>query len=153
MKRIIINADKCVGCLGCMSACVQAQYPAPVSLYDIRLDSRGPRPRNAVYQRGEKYYPVFCRSCDDPDCVAVCMSGALKKNEETGLIEYDPDRCAACYMCVMSCRYGHPVPDPVSRRVIRCTFCQDTGEKEPRCVKACPTEAIVVEEVETCRTI
>lgn len=150
VKRIIIHEDKCVGCLSCTTACMQAQRTG--SLFDLPLYNNVLPPRNRIYQRGGKYFPVFCRHCDEPDCVAACMSGALVKNKETGLVDYDPQRCAACYMCVMQCRYGHPTPDPTKHYVTRCTFCADTKQQEPQCVKACPTGAIEVQEVEVCPT-
>lgn len=150
MKRIIIDAEKCVGCLSCSNACMQAQRQQ--SVFDLPLAASEFPPRNHIYQRGGNYFPVFCRHCDQPDCIAACMSGALAKNKDTGLVEYNAERCAACYMCVMQCRYGHPRPNQAANAVIRCTFCQDTEEKEPQCVKACPTQAIEVREVDECPT-
>ena len=92
------------------------------------------------------YSPIFCRHCDVPDCAASCMSGALQKNMETGLVEYNEEKCAACYMCVMSCRYGVPAITPDRKRVIKCDFCQHL-EEGPACVRACPKRAIEVREV------
>ena len=147
-KRIMIEASKCVGCLNCSAACMNAHRPGGASVFSLNMSSRSNLPRNYIYQKDGKYYPVFCRSCDDPDCVKTCMSGALRKNEETGLIEYDREQCAACFMCVMMCRYGHPMPDEERKAVVRCTFCQDTEDKEQACVRACPTKAIIIKEVE-----
>ena len=74
------------------------------------------------------------------------MSGALYKNMENGLVEYDEDKCAACYMCVMSCRYGVPAISPDRKRMIKCDFCVHL-EEGPACVRACPKKAIEVREV------
>ena len=81
-------------------------------------------------------------------CVTSCMSGAMRKNPETGLVEYDETKCGACYMCVMNCPYGVPKPDAATRTfVIKCDFC--AGKEEgPSCVRACPKEAIYLKEVE-----
>lgn len=145
-KRIMIQQDKCVGCLNCSAACMNAHRTEGPAIFALNMQDRSNPPRNKIYQKEGKYYPLFCRNCDNPDCVKTCMSGALRKDKETGLVEYDPQKCAACYMCVMMCRYGHPRPDLERRTVIRCTYCQDTEEKEPACVKACPAEAITVGE-------
>ena len=52
------------------------------------------------------------------------------------------------FMCVMNCPYGVLKPDTGTRtKVIKCDFCQADGG-EPNCVKACPKEAIFVEEVD-----
>ena len=69
----------------------------------------------------------------------ICM-------RENGLVEYDEDKCAACYMCVMSCRYGVPAISPDRKRMIKCDFCVHL-EEGPACVRACPKKAIEVREV------
>ena len=66
--------------------------------------------------------------------------------DENGLVEYNADKCAACYMCVMNCRYGIPAITPDRKRVIKCDFCQHL-EEGPACVRACPKKAIEVREV------
>lgn len=146
MKRIMIDASLCTGCLNCSIACMDAhREPGDGSVLNA-ADPKNP-PRNRVEQRRKKYYPVFCRCCSDPDCVNACMSGAIEKDCGTGLITYDEKKCAKCFMCVMACRYGHPRPSAGFHRVVRCDFCRDTKAQEPQCVKACPVKAIVVQEV------
>ncbi|MCC8025758.1 MAG: 4Fe-4S dicluster domain-containing protein [Clostridium sp.] len=148
VKRIVIDASLCDGCLNCSVACMNAGRETPGSVYELDLEDPENSSRNCIYQREGNYFPVFCRHCEEPDCLRACMSGALRKNAQTGLVEYNPERCSGCYMCVMNCRFGHPKPDWRNRLVIRCTFCQDTKEGEPQCVKACPKKAIMVREVE-----
>jgi carbon-monoxide dehydrogenase iron sulfur subunit len=81
------------------------------------------------------------------------MSGALKKESGTSHVQYDEERCGACFMCVMSCPYGNVRPDKATRtKVVKCDFCVNTqghsdNEEGPNCVKSCPTKAIHVEEV------
>lgn len=146
MKRIMIDASLCTGCLNCTMECMNNHRESNI-IYD--LDAADPEnpPRNMIYQRDSRYYPVFCRNCSEPDCVNACMSGALVKDMETGLVLYDETVCAKCFMCVMACRYGHPRPSAGLKKVIRCDFCRDTQEKEPQCVKACPVKAIYMQEV------
>lgn len=81
------------------------------------------------------------------ECVKSCMSGALRKDPESGHVFYDEDRCGSCFMCVMNCPFGVLKPDSVTNsKVIKCDFCVNAGG-EPSCVAACPTKAIYVEEV------
>ena len=105
MKRIFIDPAKCDGCKNCTLACMashQDMTPRKGSLAEIRqavyaLDLTDPatQSRNRIISDGEGgYSPIFCRHCDIPDCAAACMSGALKKNMETGLVEYNGDKCA-----------------------------------------------------------
>jgi len=94
------------------------------------------------------YKPIFCRHCQQPECVMSCMSGALQKDSVSGLVLYQEEKCGSCFMCVMNCPYGVLKPDTKTKsRVIKCDFCQDAGG-EPSCVKSCPKEAIYVEEVQ-----
>lgn len=90
---------------------------------------------------------MFCRHCSVPGCANSCMSGALKKDMETGHVVYDEKRCGACFMCVMNCPYGIPKPDQSGTKILKCDFCKERLEG-PACVAACPKQAIWVEEVE-----
>lgn len=159
MKRIMIDASKCDGCKNCTVACMQyhrddltmeertAPYD-PRTAYTLDLTDQRNETRNHIENDGKGgYVPVFCRHCDEPECVMACMSGALSKNPVTGHVEYDEKRCAACYMCVMNCPFGSIKPDRVNKvKIIKCDFCDDK-EDGPSCVASCPKKAIFVEEV------
>jgi len=116
----------------------------------LNLSSQELESRNTVLMNSKKQYkPLFCRHCSKPGCAKSCMSGAMVKNPETGLVEYDYEKCAACFMCVMNCPFGVLKPDRASGTyVVKCDFCADKGSN-PECVKNCPTGAIKVEEVTT----
>lgn len=150
MRRIMIDATKCDGCKNCSLACMQAHSPKACDLYTLDLEDPENESRNFIYKNknGEKYTPIFCRHCDEPECVLSCMSGALTKDPESGYVIYDKEKCGSCFMCVMNCPYGVLKPDEATHMsVIKCDFCKDAGG-EPSCVKACPKEAIYVEEVQ-----
>jgi carbon-monoxide dehydrogenase iron sulfur subunit len=148
MKRIIIDEEKCDGCKNCSIACMHAHREAPGTVYNLDLMDPKNEARHAITNnRKGGYVPVFCRHCAVPDCVGACMSGALKKEEATGHVQYDEKRCGNCFMCVMSCPYGNVKPDKVTRtKILKCDFCKNDNE-EPNCVKSCPKKAIHVEEV------
>ena len=113
----------------------------------VHLTDPNTQSRNRILTDGQGgYSPLFCRHCDVPDCAGACMSGALTKNMENGLVEYNADKCAACYMCVMNCRYGIPSITPDRKRMVKCDFCVHL-EEGPACVRACPKQAIEVREV------
>ncbi len=150
MRRIFIDADKCDGCKNCSVACMDAHRADGVSdIYSVDLSDPANESRNFILRgRDGKYKPVFCRHCDEPMCAGSCMSGALRKDEESGLVLYDEAKCGSCFMCVMNCPFGVPKPDRTSRtKVIKCDFCT-SRDGEPSCVKACPKKAIWVEEAE-----
>lgn len=148
MKRIMIDCSKCDGCKNCTVACMQAHRPDEGTVYTLDLTDIANESRNhIVAMKDGSYKPIFCRHCDQPECVMSCMSGALRKDEASGHVLYDETKCGSCFMCVMNCPYGVLKADTATRtRVIKCDFCQDQGG-EPSCVKSCPKKAIYVEEV------
>ena len=148
MKRIFIDPAKCDGCKNCSVACMEAhRRDGGQGVYTLDLTDPENVSRNRIIADGlGGYNPIFSRHCDVPDCAGACMSGALYKNMENGLVEYDEDKCAACYMCVMSCRYGVPAISPDRKRMIKCDFCVHL-EEGPAGVRACPKKAIEVREV------
>lgn len=146
----MIDADLCDGCMNCTLACMNAhRKDGKADIYTLDITAPENESRNFIAQDAEKRYrPVFCRHCAEPVCVTSCMSGAMSKDPETGLVTYDEKKCGACFMCVMNCPYGVPKPDRATRsRVIKCDFC-DGLEEGPSCVRACPKEALRVEEVD-----
>ena len=149
MKRIMINADNCKGCKNCSIACMQSHRKNSTgSFYDLDLTDSANESRNLILLNAQnKYIPLFCRHCNKPECVSSCMSGALIKNLDTGLVEYNEEKCASCFMCVMNCPFGVIKPDKLTNtKVIRCNFCAENGG-EPNCVKVCRSEAIYIKEV------
>lgn len=149
MRRILIDETKCDGCKNCTVACMQAHRKEEGSVYDLDLTSTEQESRNHIVSDGHGgYKPIFCRHCDLPECVMSCMSGALRKDPETGLVLYEEERCGSCFMCVMNCPYGVLKPDTNTHsKVIKCDFCVDAGA-QPSCVASCPKQAIYVEEVQ-----
>ena len=147
MKRIMINKDLCEGCLNCVLACMSEHNERGKSIYDLDLEDKFNESRNHIEldMLGNKT-PIFCRHCDNPECVNTCTTGAMSRDEKTGVVSYNKDKCAACFMCVMNCPYGVLKADEKSSKVIiKCDLC---NEREiPRCVENCPTGAIYVEEI------
>ncbi|MCL1803981.1 MAG: 4Fe-4S dicluster domain-containing protein [Eubacteriaceae bacterium] len=148
MKRIFIEADLCDGCKNCSVACMQSHAEGiQANVYFLDLEDTANESRNKILLDGDgAYKPIFCRHCDEPECVMSCMSGALSKDKQSGLVLYDRDKCGQCFMCVMNCPYGVTKPDRATRSyVVKCDFCADSGF-DPNCVKSCPKKAIYVGE-------
>jgi carbon-monoxide dehydrogenase iron sulfur subunit len=117
-------------------------------IYSLDLSDLHTESRNYILLNDQgKYAPLFCRHCDNPECVMSCMSGAMTKDPKTGHVYYDEEKCGACFMCVMSCPFGVLKPDlATGSKIIKCDFCRH-DENGPNCVRNCPTGAIYVEEV------
>jgi len=129
---------------------MQAHREDEGDMYSLDLSDPCNESRNYILLNDEgKYVPLFCRHCDEPECVMSCMSGAMSKDEKTGHVLYDEEKCGACFMCVMSCPYGVLKPDRATNsKIIKCDFCKH-DEEGPNCVRNCPKQAIHVEEVAT----
>ena len=144
MHRILIDKDLCKGCKSCVLACMLRNSNAE-DIYTLDLDSIDTESKNHIeMDRNNQPVPIFCRHCDEPECVITCMSGAMNKDEDSGIVSYDESKCGSCYMCVMSCPYGLlKVDDRSKQKILKCDLCKD--EETPRCVKMCPTGAIKIQ--------
>ena len=98
MRRIMIDASKCDGCKNCTIACMQAHRETPGTVYDLDLTDIRNESRNHIEKLPDgTYRPIFCRHCDQPECVMSCMSGALTKDPKTGIVSYDETKCGSCF--------------------------------------------------------
>jgi len=148
MKRIFIDVEKCDGCKNCSVACMQAHRRDSGNVYTLNLSDAENETRNFIFldEKG-KNIPIFCRHCAKPECIMSCMSGALSKDEASGHVLYDEEKCGSCFMCVMNCPFGVLKPDRKTRsKVIKCDFCNHDPEG-PNCVRMCAKKAIYVKEV------
>lgn len=134
MKRINIDRTKCISCLTCVSAC-KVSHNGRVACNRVVISSK------------QLSTPLFCRHCDLPECTYACPTGAMSQDLQTGYVNYDEKRCAACYMCVMSCSYGVLRADAQDPEIImKCDMCKQHVPAEPQCVLNCPMKAITLEE-------
>lgn len=143
IKKLYYDVKKCLGCRSCEIACALAhsqnrELIASVKAGDLTL------PRKKVCFAKGKNYPVSCRHCPAPKCVDACMAAAITFDAEDGLVVHDDTRCVGCWMCVMACPYGAVRPNLKAKLPVRCDMCPD--EKEPACVKGCPTKAVIWQE-------
>ena len=70
----------------------------------------------------------------------------MHRDEETGAVLCDEDRCVGCWMCVMVCPFGAIQRNTVGNKAAsKCDLCY--GEEIPACVANCPNEALTFVEV------
>lgn len=136
-KGIVISPDKCTGCRICELACSFNK-------------SDSFNPKDAAISVLEFYevglqVPMTCLQCDEPHCAAVCPVNALEKDEETGVVNYDRERCIGCKMCVSACPFGNMTYSPRLKEVIKCDECGG----DPQCVKLCPSGALEYKELDS----
>ncbi len=98
-----------------------------------------------IEEKGGVSFAIQCKHCDQPFCVEACMTGALQKDERTGAVSHDSDKCAGCWMCIMVCPFGAIHRDEHGTKIAsKCDLCPD--KEVPVCVANCPNEALVFEE-------
>ncbi len=145
MKRVYVNEQVCMGCHLCEVYCQlkHAQSKDIVKAFK-RGDSR-PVARLKIEERKPIFFSLRCQHCDEPPCVYACLTGALSKNPQTGVVTVDENKCIGCWTCALVCPFGAVVPDKKHHRMVKCDLCID--EEVPVCVANCPNEALVYAEV------
>lgn len=131
MERIlIVDQLKCDGCGDCVLACEEARRSvASDGLACLKLVTL---PDDGLW------FPIVCQHCDEPLCALTCPTGALSKNEVTGWVNLDRQRCAGCGMCVVSCPFGAVRFNSETRKPAKCDLCGG----DPACVKKCKPGAL-----------
>ena len=140
MKKIYFDSSRCLGCHSCHIACAVEHSKTKV-LCEAILEDDTPIPRRNVQLVAGSCLTVACRHCDPAPCVEACISGAMRKDDVTGEVTCDTDKCVACWMCVMICPFDAVHPGKIY--TIKCDMCPDM-EDAYACVTACPTGALFV---------
>ncbi len=153
MKAFVIDVSKCDGCYDCQVSCKDEHcgndwmpYARPqpeTGQFWLKLDdkTRGTGPQVKV-----AYTPTLCMHCDNAPCIPACPSQAISQRPD-GIVWIDPAKCQGRQLCVPACPYGLIYYNLGLKLAQKCTGCAhllDRGYpiKEPRCVDACPAEAI-----------
>ncbi|MDY6830455.1 MAG: hydrogenase 2 operon protein HybA [Thermodesulfobacteriota bacterium] len=167
----LVDLTRCIGCRKCEHACAEVNGLPEPERPDCQctIFEKKRRPDATAYTVVNRYFtgkldkfdrpaPVFakvqCMHCQDPACVSACIVGALTK-DETGAVRYDVTKCIGCRYCMVACPFEIPAyeyHDPITPRVMKCTFCYDRiskGNGLPGCATVCPTEAITFGKRET----
>jgi Fe-S-cluster-containing dehydrogenase component len=149
---MIIDLDKCSGCYNCFLACRDEHYGndfPPITLaqpfkghfwMQMIERERGKYPKVKV-----SFIPKPCMHCDDPPCAKVTMNGAVYKRPD-GIVIIDPEKSAGQKEILSSCPHRVIFWNEEKNIPQKCTLCAhllDQGWKEPRCVEACPTGALL----------
>jgi Fe-S-cluster-containing dehydrogenase component len=151
VKAFLVDLSYCNGCYNCQIACKDEHvandwtpYAKPQPDYGqfwLRMQEtvRGTVPKVKV-----SYIPIPCLHCDNAKCMTVCKANAIYRRED-GMIVIDPVKCTGCKLCPDSCPNGSIFFNEGLNIAQKCTGCAhllDDGWDVPRCVDACPTEAI-----------
>ena len=152
MKRryFVIDIEKCIGCFNCLHACKDEHVGndwSPVTLPQMLHNEswitvaehvRGQHPMVDV-----AYLPEPCNHCEQASCIEQ-GKGAVYRRED-GVVIIDPTKAKGAGDLSASCPYGKITYNPDEQVSQKCTFCAhllDAGWEQPRCVQACPLDAI-----------
>ena len=149
---MVVDVTRCNGCYNCFLACrdehcgndfppYSASQPQ-TGHYWMRLveKERGQYPKVKV-----AYTAIPCLQCEKATCLESAQDGAIYRRGD-GIILIDPERAVDQKQLVSSCPYRVIYWNEARRIPQKCTFCAhllDRGWKEPRCVEACPTGALI----------
>ncbi|MGI6029721.1 MAG: 4Fe-4S dicluster domain-containing protein [Candidatus Heteroscillospira sp.] len=140
VKRLFVDRSKCLGCKTCELRCAVMRGSVSKNLLAAVREDILPRNRVYVHADGGENVAVHCRQCENAPCAAVCSTGALKTDPDTGVKYIDADKCINCWMCVMACPYGMISPATERHSADKCDQCFQM--EQPYCMAACPTGAI-----------
>lgn len=135
-----VDKERCIKCWACEIACKQWNGI-----------SAGTVSRRVVYEETSGTYPdvtreflsVSCMHCVNAPCVEVCPTGALVKRDDDGIVIVNQEDCTSCQSCLEACPFD--IPQFTDDGMDKCDCCIGIGIEPgdtPRCVLACPTQAL-----------
>lgn len=144
-QAMVIDLHRCTRCDDCVKACAAAHDGNP------RFVRQGfTHERLQVVQA--------CMQCTDPVCMIGCPTGAIARDEATGVVEIHESICVGCGTCAAACPYENirmaEVFDPqgrayrdiqTERPIMKATKCDMCSQQPagPACASACPHDALV----------
>ncbi len=133
-QYISVNHSVCTGCRECEVACSLYHFgecnPERAAIRIIR------REREGLVEP----LPLVCQQCEEALCIDACTTGALFRNESSGLISVDEEKCTGCRECIDACPAGCIFIDRKRDVAICCDLCGG----EPKCVELCHSNCLVL---------
>jgi Fe-S-cluster-containing dehydrogenase component len=149
---MVMDITRCNGCYNCFLACRDEFSGNDFPPYSMSQPNTGHFWMRVVEkERGQypkvkvAYTAIPCMHCEEPLCAAAARDGAVYRRED-GIVIIDPAKAAEQRQIVDGCPHRVIFWNEEKRVAQKCTFCAhllDAGWKEPRCVEACPTDALV----------
>lgn len=144
-QAMLIDRDRCTRCDDCVRACATAHDGNP------RFVRSGPVHDNWMVAQS-------CMHCMDPVCMIGCPTGAIGRDEQSGVVHINDQTCIGCSTCSNSCPYQNIQMVPIRNSdhtpmvgeqdqlpIVKATKCDLCMEQMggPACQRACPHDALV----------
>ena len=137
----VLDQTKCIGCHACTTAC-KSENSVPLGVTRTYVKSV----EVGTFPQVRRHFQVTrCNQCSDAPCVSACPTEAMYRRAD-GIVDFDKSICIGCKACMAACPYDAIFINPEDHSAEKCNFCAhrlDIG-LEPACVSVCPTEAILV---------
>ena len=134
-KVLVFEPNKCTGCRLCEQWCSFSHFevtnPSKACMHVTRN------------HEAQIDLATYCHQCTKAPCILSCKFDALSRDEKTGAIIVDNEKCVGCRTCIHDCPYAAPVMHPEEKIVLICDLCGG----DPQCVSHCPEHAIQYLEV------
>ncbi len=143
-RTMVVDLDRCVRCDDCVRACAS---------------THGGNPRFVRHGKDHDHWMVAnaCMHCIDPVCMIGCPTGAIHRDQATGMVVINDATCIGCQTCANSCPYDNirmveiatPEGGPIVAsetgvpllKATKCDFCYDQLGG-PACERACAHDAL-----------
>lgn len=154
MKTIVVDPSLCIQCCDCQIACKDehcdndwSPIAAPQSEGQFWVQVREKQVGSGCRMRQERV-PVMCQQCADAPCIAAANEAGHPEaayRREDGVVIFDAEKARGCRELMDACPYGAVYWNVELDLPQKCTMCAhliDAGWERPRCVAACPRDAL-----------
>jgi anaerobic dimethyl sulfoxide reductase subunit B len=137
-----LDVDRCSGCFSCAVACMDQNNLDPeggeVAWRQVTRIELGDRSEIVV-----RYVSLACMNCEEAPCALACPTGAVTRDQVTGIVFVRDELCIGCHSCSMACPFGAPRFGP-DGSMHKCDLCRERViyGLEPACSRVCPTKAL-----------
>jgi Fe-S-cluster-containing dehydrogenase component len=132
--KMIVDEKRCTGCRSCELACSFQQtdaFGSASALIAITADSR----KHGFFRL------EVCRHCADMPCAVHCPASAIERDDQTGYVHINTEKCTGCGICTDTdvCRWS--APKVISSIARICDGCNG----DPLCIRFCNPGALSLE--------
>lgn len=149
MKTILVDPSLCIQCCDCQIACKDEHCDndwAPIATVQSEgqfwIEVREEQVASGSRMRLNRV-PVMCQHCENCSLALLAPEAVYKR--EDGIVIIDPEKARGIKGLVEACPYGAVYWNEGAQVAQKCTMCAhllDAGWERPRCVAACPRDAL-----------